>query len=299
MRRTLLILLLFALSMAEAANAGSAEKPYVSELSSELESSGLVLLFHSSIPLGYYLAATAEQLSSAPTWSPDALLPPFSQQEALRAAHRQIGQANPDFDRFRLSMANLVRIPNQADYRDKWWYFLRFWGTSRIRRGREFLAVVLMNGEVLEPNFTKQEPSQEWRNEKRVSRGSLAGVGGKRTESTDTAPSDIEKRLSSIVIPEVGFRGARIYDIVEFFNACVTEFGSEAGRGEQTRLQVKLHESALIYPSLPYALSRSHPLLTFEGKNMSLLDALRQVAGFEQLKLHMGANAVTLYHPEH
>lgn len=88
MKKAILIILFFTFNMTDVTEAGSPEKAQVAALRSKLESSGLVLLFYSSIPLGYYLAATPEQMSSVPTWNADSLLPPLSQEDALRAAHK-------------------------------------------------------------------------------------------------------------------------------------------------------------------------------------------------------------------
>ena len=101
-----------------------------------------------------------------------------------------------------------------------------------------------------------------------------------------------------IIVPEIDFRQADIFDVVECYDKFVADYGTGAEKKEETRLQIRLHESALIYTCPPYALPMHVNLIAFAGKDLSLLEALKITVNVSQLKMHMEGNVVTLYNPK-
>ncbi|MDD5519605.1 MAG: hypothetical protein PHI84_02190 [Kiritimatiellae bacterium] len=299
MKKTLLIMFLFALSIAEVIQAGSPEKKWVKELREKLESDGSVLLYWEcdhgwrdcNCGGNYYIPATRKQISDSPVWNTNSLLPPLSLEKAITIAQAELKQKNPDYDQFRLSQASLSLISGIGINREKWWYFFNYHGTSQIRHDRSFLICVLMDGTALKPCIVEHN-LKTWTDKDKVLHGKMTA------KEDDAIRKDIEKRLAAIIVPEIDFRQANIFDVVDDYNHCVAEYGTGAEKKEETRLQIRLHESAIIQSCPPYALPIDAPLLAFSCKDVSLLEVLKITVNVLQLKMHMEGNVVTLYNPK-
>lgn len=292
MKQTLLITFLVSLCMTEMTEAGGPGTKWDAQLQAKMESTGSVLLYRDNPPgpPSYYISATLSQVATSPDWSTNCPLPPLSLEAALTMAKKELEQKNRQFDSFRLTQAGLGRISGRGTGETKWWYLLNYYGTSRTHRDRKFLVPVLMDGTFLKPSLIEEDTG--WiMTDKMTSSQSIAEIHAKGARN---AP-ETEKRLSAIIIPEIDFRQANIFDIIAFYDKAIPQHGTGAETNDATRIRIRVHKAALGGEALPYALPELPPCLTFTAKKISLLNALRLTAGLAQLELFMDGNVITLY----
>ena len=86
----------------------------------------------------------------------------------------------------------------------------------------------------------------------------------------------IEKRLNAIIVPEIDFRCANIYDIIDFFDLCIKEHGGEKEKDDRSRVRLGADPNARF--------RHGTPLLTFGGLKMPLLYAVRLTCKVGHLK---------------
>jgi hypothetical protein len=99
----------------------------------------------------------------------------------------------------------------------------------------------------------------------------------------------IEKRLNAIIIPEIDFRCANIYDIIDFYDHCVKEHGGEDEKDDKTRVRIVCDKAGF---------GDNIPLLHFSSLNMPLLYALRLSCAVGDVKYRITDNTVTVYKPK-
>lgn len=294
MKRPWFVALLMAACMASSTQAGGPGTAWDVELRARMEATGSILLDRDNPPgpPSYYVAATRERVVASPDWNANSLLPPLSLETALTIAHAELRRENPAYDAFQLTHAQLNRISGWDLGETKWWYSLHFYGSSPTHRDRSFLVPVLMDGTCLYPIPFEEEPA-------RAVDASASGQRFAGQPGVDPgAQSELAERLSAIVIPEVDFRQAYLGDIVQFFDVAIAEHGAAAERSDETRLRIRIDESALIFEPHPYALPEDPPLLTFAAQNMSLREALKLTMELAELKMSVDGNVITLFNPK-
>lgn len=299
MRKPLPIIVLLFFNIIAVAMAGSPQQKWVKDLTAKLQENGSVLIYwdcgcsasNCDGAGAVYVTATKEQISAAPPWNTNSLLPPLSLEKALTITLEELRQKNPDFS-FRLSLAEMY-APGGRVGADKWLYALNYHGTSQAFHDRFFTAYVLMDGTILKPSII--EP-KTWSKDK-IPNLSTVEIG-KNPAENEPIQKEIEKRLEAIVIPELDFRQANILDIIDFYDKAVTDYGTGAEKKEKSRLRIRLHESVINHSYPPYSLPIAAPILAFAGKEMSLLEALKISTNLARLALHYEGNVVTLYDPK-
>ena len=102
---------------------------------------------------------------------------------------------------------------------------------------------------------------------------------------SDASPlSSAEGRLDAIAIPEIDFRGANIRDVIEFLDSAVTRFGGERDKTDAGRIRIVADVGQ----------ESTQPVITFAGKGMSILHALRLAAALGGLEYRVQGNTVTV-----
>jgi hypothetical protein len=99
----------------------------------------------------------------------------------------------------------------------------------------------------------------------------------------------IEKRLNAIIVPEIDFRCANIYDIIDFYDLCVKKHGGGDEKDDKSRVR-------LVYDEIEFG--DAPPLLHFSSLKMPLLYALRLSCKVGMLKYRIKDNVVTVYKAE-
>ena len=101
----------------------------------------------------------------------------------------------------------------------------------------------------------------------------------------------IEKRLNAIIVPEIDFRCANIYDIIDFYDLCVRQHGGEAERLDRSRIRL-VCDRTQTREGVPVT------LIHFSSLKMPLLYALRLSCAIGELKYRIKDNTVTVYKQE-
>jgi len=104
-----------------------------------------------------------------------------------------------------------------------------------------------------------------------------------------TTLTPIEKRLNAIIVPEIDFRCANIYDIIDFYDQCVKEHGGEDEKDDKARVRLVCAKAEF---------GGNIPLLHFSSLNMPLLYALRLSCAVGDVKYRITDNTVTVYKPK-
>jgi len=99
----------------------------------------------------------------------------------------------------------------------------------------------------------------------------------------------IEKRLNAIIVPEIDFRCANIYDIIDFYDHCVREHGGDDEKDDKMRVRLVCDKTGF---------GEDVPLIHFSSLKMPLLYALRLSCALGELKYRIKDNTVTVYKPE-
>ena len=99
----------------------------------------------------------------------------------------------------------------------------------------------------------------------------------------------IEKRLNDIIIPEIDFRCANIYDITDFYDDCVKKYGGNAEKEDKSRVRLACDKRGF---------GNDTPVLHFGSLKMPLLYALRMTCAIGDVKYRINGNTVTLYKPK-
>ncbi len=97
--------------------------------------------------------------------------------------------------------------------------------------------------------------------------------------------SDIEKQLDAIIIPEVNFRGANIHDVAEFLDQAITQYEASGDASGFTRARI-----ACDVERNP----RTWPVITFRGKDMTVLRVLRLTVALGGLVYHADDRTITI-----
>ncbi|MFC1497692.1 hypothetical protein ACFLS1_04345 [Verrucomicrobiota bacterium] len=302
MKKIFLIMFLLTLCMAADINAGGGEYTYtgrskkwfaeVKKLGTRLESEGSVLFYvDGNVGNYHYISATLKQISDSPTWNPaNTLLPLLSLEKALTITEKELKKTNKAYDNFRLIDSTLSKCnTNKEICKNKWKYILKFRGTSRTHHDRTFLASVLMDGTILKPHIVG------WSSTDKAKDSSPDITDVKELPATR---KKTEERLSSVIVPELDFRQANVYDIIEVLEDYISEYGNEIEKNEKTQIHLKVHKSVSPDNNLPYALPIHTSLIAFHAKKMSIWEALKLTAQLGQLKLHTEGNVVTIYDPK-
>ena len=99
----------------------------------------------------------------------------------------------------------------------------------------------------------------------------------------------IEKRLNAIIVPEIDFRCANIYDIIAFYDDCVKQHGGADENDDKSRVRLVCDTTGF---------GEDVPLLHFGSLKMPLLYAIRLSCKVGGLKYKISDNIVTVYTPE-
>ncbi|NLB56101.1 MAG: hypothetical protein GX811_10120 [Lentisphaerae bacterium] len=131
------------------------------------------------------------------------------------------------------------------------------------------------------------------------------------TSGIDMSPARAElmKKLNEIVIPELNFRDANIVDVVDFLvNASMETDPSPTRKGVNILLQRKPGASSSVSsssssddlflfdePSSSASPVTDAPSITMSLRNMLLIDAIRYITDFSQMKYRIEEHAVIIY----
>ena len=149
-----------------------------------------------------------------------------------------------------------------------------------------------MDGTLVQPESFAEMSSRSIDNE--LPRESAADV-----HKRDIGPNpETEVRMSAVIIPEIDFRQANIRDVVEFCGSAIAEHGTGLEEDKESRLKVRIHNSALVCKRLPYALPEVSPLITFAARDISLLEALNIIMELAHLKMSIDENVITVFNPK-
>jgi hypothetical protein len=99
----------------------------------------------------------------------------------------------------------------------------------------------------------------------------------------------IEKRLNAIIVPEIDFRCANIYDIIEFYDHCVKEHGGDKEKHDRSRVRLVADKEGF---------GENVPLIHFGSLKMPLLYALKLTCAVGDLEYRVKENTVTVYKPK-
>ena len=99
----------------------------------------------------------------------------------------------------------------------------------------------------------------------------------------------IEERLNAIVVPEIDFRCANIYDIIAFYDACVKEHGGDREKDDKSRVRLVSDEKGF---------GEDIPLIHFASLKMPLLYAIKLTCKIGGLEYRIKDNTVTVFRPE-
>ena len=107
-------------------------------------------------------------------------------------------------------------------------------------------------------------------------------------KSAETNLNETEKRMNAIIIPEVDFRQANIFDIIHFYDAVVPTVGAGPETNDSTRIRIKVDKAGL---------GAKPPCITFACRKLPLLYALRVTANVGGLEYKTEGNIVTVFKP--
>ena len=96
----------------------------------------------------------------------------------------------------------------------------------------------------------------------------------------------IEERLNAIIVPEIDFRCANIYDIIDFFDDCIREHGEGIEKIDKSRVRLVADKKGF---------GEDVPLIHFASLKMPLLYAVRLTCEIGELKYRIKGNTVTIY----
>jgi hypothetical protein len=109
----------------------------------------------------------------------------------------------------------------------------------------------------------------------------------KAGDLVDPTPlTPIEERLNKIVVPEIDFRCANIYDVIDFYDHCVKEHGVDAEKDDTSRVRVVCEKTGF---------GADLPLIHFASLKMPLLYAIRLTCKLGGVKYRIKDNTVTVY----
>ena len=106
-----------------------------------------------------------------------------------------------------------------------------------------------------------------------------------------TTLTPIEKRLNAIIVPEIDFRCANIYDVIDFYDLCVKEYGGDAEKNDKSRVLL-VCDKTQSKEGVPVT------LVHFSSLKMPLLYALRLTCKLGDVTYRITENTVTVYKPE-
>ena len=99
----------------------------------------------------------------------------------------------------------------------------------------------------------------------------------------------VETRLNAIIIPELDFRCANLFDIVAFYDDCIRKHGGDAEKNDGSRIRLVCDKTGF---------GKDIPLIHFSSLNMPLLYALRLSCALGEVKYQIQENTVTVYKPK-
>jgi len=120
----------------------------------------------------------------------------------------------------------------------------------------------------------------------------LAGAGlllvaGICAAETDSAT--LQRKIESIIIPEIDFRAANIYDVISFFTECSREC--------DTRSVPQVDKGVDIVLTIPPSHGGWIPLITFTARKCSVGEALRIVTSVARLEYDLHDNWIHVHPP--
>lgn len=99
----------------------------------------------------------------------------------------------------------------------------------------------------------------------------------------------IEKRLNAIIVPEIDFRCANMYDIIDFYDECVKKYGGDTEKDDNGRVRLSCDKTGF---------GPNVPLIHFSSLKMPLLYALRLTCALGDVNYRINGNTLTVYKPE-
>jgi len=141
---------------------------------------------------------------------------------------------------------------------------------------------------------------------------STTGTGNAQTDADRIRRDQVNRKMSSIIIPEVDFRSANIHDVISFLQESSVEFDQTAKEGEKRGINIILNLGSSGAPAAAPATTELFPaagataeasaaapvdasnsaLITFKARDISLFDALKIVTEVSQTKFRVEGNVV-------
>lgn len=247
-----------------------------------------------------YTAATPEQIAKCPAWDTKSN-PPLSVSDAIGLARLRVEKDNPTFGH--LELDNVRFSHGDAG---KWIYTIEFDGAAPLADGSNgrasFVADVMMDGTVLERQFYDDPSAQE--NELPIAGKPEVTRRAKDFPIKEAELHNVEMQMKNIIIPEVDYRQANWFDVVQFLDVAVSEYGP-GGKGNDKRLKIRIgqhltwkqHRALLPPHSTEWNGIPDPPLITFSSRQMPLFEALAIVINLGNLNYTIQGNVVSVNDP--
>jgi hypothetical protein len=153
------------------------------------------------------------------------------------------------------------------------------------------VVLALLGACTAEPFYLKHDKTGKIFGPYEFQNGAGVKIGGSTFTlvRTGPAPRTLKERLRQTIIPAVEFREANVFDVLDFFRQASREHGPTA---EARRTGVN------IISRLEFPRETGAPAVTFNARNISLLEALDAVAQITRLKLRFDGNVLWVEHRE-
>lgn len=220
--------------------------------------------------------------------------PPLPFGKALKIVQSHLLAENPGYDDLRVASVNLGRYGNLIPG-PNWYYLFNMW-TGEL--GDNFEVVMLMDGTVLEPEIYTKPPPPETAPPIEPPEDFMPGVSNKPPTaiSVKAELSEVEKRMKAIIIPEVDFRQANLFDVIDFMDKMGGRYGSGQETRDESRIRIK-GDKSLLPVELKHGVGDNTPCLTFTAKNIPLLTLVKLMTQFSSLRYVIDGNVVTIAKP--
>ena len=221
--------------------------------------------------------------------------PPLPFGKALKIVQSHLLAENPGYDDLRVASVSLGQYGNPIPGPN--WYYI-FHMRSDEPFGDHFQVVMLMDGTVLEPEIYTKPPPPETAPPREPPEDFMPGVSNKPPTAipVDAELSDVEKRMKAIIIPEVDFRQANLFDVIDFMD----KMGERYGAGQETREDSRIRiqgDKSLLPVELKHGVGDNTPCLTFTAKNIPLLTLVKLMTQVSSLRYVIDGNVVTISKP--
>lgn len=221
--------------------------------------------------------------------------PPLPFGKALKIVQSHLLAENPGYDDLRVASVNLGQYGNPIPGPN--WYYLFNMRTDEPF-GDNFQVVMLMDGTVLEPEIYTKPPPPATAPSRELPEDYMSGSSNKPLAiiPVEAELSDVEKRMKAIIIPEVDFRQANLFDIIDFMDLRVKTQGTGQETRDESRIRIK-GDKSLLPVERKHGFGDNTPCLTFTARNIPLLSLMKIMTGVSSLRYVVEGNVVTISKP--